>query len=514
MAWGDLAYRVYTTALAALVLAVFASGFVGDREVDTATAADVRHTGAAWAGLAVGIAVLSAVRSGSRGGPLALEASDVHHLLLSPADRSTVLRRPVAGVLGYGIGGAAIAGGLAGSLLAQRLPGSNSEWVLTSALFAATAAALALGAALVTASRRVPTWIPVVVAAGLVGWSVLDVTDIGPAAPLGVLGSMPFWPLRFTPWSLAAVLVAVLLAVLGARWVGGLSIEAARRRTQLVGQLRFAVTQQDLRSVLLLRRQLAAERPRSRPLARVPRALGRRAPVLARGLQSYLRWPSVRIVRVLALGVVCGLALRGVWAGTTPLLIVAGVAAYLAALDALEPLAQAVDHPTLMASYPAPKGLLLVHHLTAPSLLMLGLGAVGVVAAWVVAPSARVLGVGAITAVSAALSGVAGAAVSVVSEVVLDQSGAAMLPAEVAGPRVVIRTLWPPIVATIGGAPVLAAQRAVRNGIDVTSVTLAAAGAALALVAVIVTWVRYREDLHRSMAEAMGAQRPGAGEPA
>src|SRR4051794_41361499 len=38
-----------------------------------------------------------------------------------------------------------------------------------------------------------------------------------------------------------------------------------RSRTELVGQLRFAVTLQDLRTVLVLRRQLAQERPRARP---------------------------------------------------------------------------------------------------------------------------------------------------------------------------------------------------------------------------------------------------------
>ena len=54
------------------------------------------------------------------------------------------------------------------------------------------------------------------------------------------------------------------------RLVAGSSLEAAERRTELVGQLRFAVTLQDLRTVLVLRRQLAQERPRSRPWIRRP----------------------------------------------------------------------------------------------------------------------------------------------------------------------------------------------------------------------------------------------------
>ena len=47
-------------------------------------------------------------------------------------------------------------------------------------------------------------------------------------------------------------------------------MEKAQRRARLVAQLRFAVTTQDLRTAMLLRRQLAAERPRPTPLFGVP----------------------------------------------------------------------------------------------------------------------------------------------------------------------------------------------------------------------------------------------------
>src|SRR5690606_17205667 len=145
--------------------------------------------------------------------------------------------------------------------------------------------------------------------------------DLVPTAPLTWLGRIVFWPLEFSAVTLVAVPIGAVLLVLGVLVVGGLSIEAARRRTQLVGQLRFAVTQQDLRSVLLLRRQLAAERPRARSLVRhLPDALGRRLPVFTRDLQSLLRWPTVRILRVLVLVIGAALALRGVYAGTTPLI--------------------------------------------------------------------------------------------------------------------------------------------------------------------------------------------------
>lgn len=490
--------------LATLVIAVFASGFIGDAAVDPATLDAVREEGRAWAGLLLAVLMLLGARSGARGGPLALEAADVHHLLLGPVDRGVALRRPVVGILGYGLAGAAIVGGLLGALAAQRLPGTNSEWVACGALTGALAAGAMLGTALLTASRVVPPLVPVLATAALTLAASLHVAGVLPASGTSAVADVAFWTLGFTPWPLIGLAAVAALVVAGVRWIGGLSIEAAQRRTHLVGQLRFAVTQQDLRSVLLLRRQLAAEIPRSRPwIRRLPAALGRNVPVLTRDLHSILRWPTVRVARILVLGVVAGLALRGVWSGTTPLIVLAGAALYLAALDALEPLAQEVDHPTLVAGYPVASGLLLVHHLAAPTLVMLGAGVAGLAAAWAVDPSVQALSTGAITVITGAAAAVAGGAISIVSEVVLDQSSAAMLPAEVAGPRVVIRTLWPPLVATLGTAPVLAAQRAARAGAEATNAALLVAGFVLVLVVIVGTWVRYREDLHRSMGAAM-----------
>ncbi len=508
VAWGDLAYRVYTTALAGLVLTVFASGLVGDDRLDAAGAADVARLGPIWAGLAVGVAVLVGVRSGVRSGPLALEAADVHHLLLAPLDRSRVLRTPAVSMLGYGTAALAAVGALVGELLSQRLPGSGAAWIASGALFAALLSLLAFGAAMLTASRALRRPVPELITLALLTWSVLDLFGIGPTAPYTWLGRLLFWPLEFSAVPLVGVVVAVAMCVVGVLVVGGLSIEAARRRTQLVGQLRFAVTQQDLRSVLLLRRQLAAERPRNRSLIRhLPAALGRRAPVLTRDLQSLLRWPTVRIVRVLLLAVAAALALRGVYGGTTPMILVAGVLTYVAALDAIEPLAQEVDHPTMLKSYPIPAGQVLQRHLVAPVLMMLLAGGLALAVAWAVDPDPVVLQVGAVTLLSGAVSAVAGASISVVSEVGIDTGEAAMFSPEVAGPRVVIRTLWPPFVAVLGLTPVLLAQRAARTGTDVLPVASFAALATVVLSAVVFIWVRYRADIHEAMAASMRGER-------
>ena len=48
------------------------------------------------------------------------------------------------------------------------------------------------------------------------------------------------------------------------------SLDALARRSSLVAQLRFAVTMQDLRTVILLRRQLNQEQTRGSPWVKVP----------------------------------------------------------------------------------------------------------------------------------------------------------------------------------------------------------------------------------------------------
>ncbi len=98
-----------------------------------------------------------------------------------------------------------------------------------------------------------------------------------------------------------ALAAAGALVAVGLTGVAGVSLEEAERRTSLVGQLRFAVTLQDLRTVLVLRRQLALDLPRSRPWVPLLRAAGQaRFPVWQRGWRGVLRWPAARLVRLAA----------------------------------------------------------------------------------------------------------------------------------------------------------------------------------------------------------------------
>lgn len=502
--WGELAYRVYTTTLAAIVTVVFASGLIGDSKLDAAATRTFVDRAPAWFGLGAAVVILIGIRSGTRGGPLALERQDVHHLLLAPIDRAFVLRRPAIGVLAYGCLGAAVLAGLGSGLFDQRLGGAALPWFAAGALFGAAVAGLAVGAGFLTSSRLTSKWVALGAGWLLVLWALADSTGYGPTSPTTWLGGVVVWPLSFDPLGLVPVAASVVVPLVGLVTIGGLSIEAATRRTALVGQLRFAVTQQDLRTVVLLRRQLASERPRTRPwLPAVPAPVARRFPVFARDMRSIARWPIVRIARVLAIGVAIGLVARATWAGTTPLVLVLGVLAYVAALDAIEPLAQDVDHPGLLGSVPEEQGVVMVKHLAEPVVVMVGVGLVALAAAYAVDPAPEVLQVGIPLLLPAALAGVSGAAVTVVSEATLETSQEAIMPPEVAGPRLLFRTVWPPAIAVIGMLPLLAARAASSDtglGAVVTRMSIPVA----VLCMVVFGWVRFRSDLHAAMAEATG----------
>ncbi|MBS1838013.1 MAG: hypothetical protein JST64_09990 [Actinobacteria bacterium] len=504
--WGELAYRVYTTTLAAIVAVVFASGLIGDERLDASATATFQSKAPAWFGLAAAVVLLAGIRSGVRGGPLALERQDVHHLLLAPVDRGFTLRRPALGIVVYSCLGGAILAGLGVGLFDQRLGGASIPWFACGALFGVALAAMAVGGGFLTASRLTTKYVPLTIGWLLAAWALADATGHGPTAPTTLLGRIVVWPLGFSAVALAPLGVALVLPVIGVLTLGGLSIEAATRRTALVGQLRFAVTQQDLRTVVLLRRQLASERPRSRPwYPALPGPIARRFPVFARDLRSVARWPVVRVLRVLVIGAAIGLTARALWAGTTPLVIVAGVLAYVAALDAAEPLAQDVDHPGLLSAMPEVEGIVMVKHLAEPVIVMVGVGLVSIATAYLVDPSPVVWRVGLPMLLPAALAGVAGAAVTVVSEATLDTSQEAFMPPEVAGPRLLFRTVWPPAIGIIGMLPLLAARSAEQAHHDPTAAVTTTAIPVVVVGMAVFIWVRFRADLHRAMAEATGA---------
>ena len=196
-----------------------------------------------------------------------------------------------------------------------------------------------------------------------------------------------------------------------------------------------------------------------------------------------------------------GLALRGAWEGTTPLVVIGGLALYIAALDAVEALAEEVDRPTRSRTLPMEPGELYVRHLPVAVAVMVLAGAVAAVAAVVAGPSLQAAAVAAVCVIPGALGGVAGAVTSVLSGAP-DDAAWSLAPPEVAGLRLVARTAWP-IVLSIGGTlPVLAARSAAEAGGDPVGGAASAALAVGVAFVVVALWVRKRDDLRTAWAEA------------
>jgi hypothetical protein len=487
-------YQAYLTAIASIVVVVVASSAVGDNPLTEAQTADVLRHGPPWLGVLASALVAVGLRSGSFGGPLAIEKADVRHVLLAPVDRATALRAPAIRRLRFLLFGGMVTGAVAGQLAHHRIEGSTLAWVATGALAGAVLVLLAVGAAFTASGLRLRPWMATLLGVLLVGSSLanaLDAIGWGPGEPFGEL---VLWPLKWSALGLVPIVVGVALTILGIARVGHSSLEAQERRSHLVGQLRFAATLQDLRTVVVLRRQLAMELPRVRPWVRVRSRAGGRAPVLMRGLQGLLRWPAARLGRLVLLGAIAGLALRGVWAGTTPLVIVAGIAMFLASLDTVESLAQEVDHPSRRDSSPLDAGVIHLRHVPIGVVSQMLVALVAAAVASGFGDGGLPTSVAAVTLVPQALGAVAGAIVSVLSGPMGSSEAWAIAPPEAQGMRVVFRSAWPPALAVLGTVPVLAARAAIDTG-DPTAVAIRAATAVAVVFALVCGWVRLRDDI-------------------
>ena len=508
--WVDALYQVYITALAVIAAILTLSSVIGDERLGAAAVQRVADDGPAVLGLIAAFAIGIGIRSGCRGGPLAVEAADVRHVLMAPIDRGAALRGPALRQLRFATFVAAGAGATVGQFAGRRLVGHGSgpAWVLCGALFGAVVVAWGLGAALVASSRRVPTWIGSLVAAAIVGLAAADIAGWVPWSPTEPIGRIGIWPLDFDPFGLLAIAVGAAVVAVGLRGIAGISLEQAERRTSLVGQVRFAVTLQDLRTVMVLRRQLAADQPRSRPWI----ALRRRSrfPVWQRGWRGVLRFPVPRLIRMVMLSVGAALALRGVWAGTTPLLVVAGIALWVAALDAVEPLAQEIDHPSRAEAVPHEKGALLVLHLPVSVGLMIPLVAVGVGAAALAGATGDELTVLALAIVPLALASTAGAVISVLMGAPKPVSEMALATPEIAGAKIAVRTIWPPLVAVFGAVPVWFGLRASEAGDDAVGAVLGASAIVLAIAVNTAAWVHRRDAIHLWWEQTKDAAMGGA----
>jgi len=162
---------------------------------------------------------------------------------------------------------------------------------------------------------------------------------------------------------------------------------------------------------------------------------------------------------------------------------------FLAALDVVEPMAQAVDHPGVTAGAPEPRGAILLRSLAVPCVLMLAVGLAALAVGVALDPSPAVLAVGALTLVVAVVAPVAGAALSVIVGAPRPNPELQLAFPEMATLLTIARQAFPPLLAVGALAPVVAARVALRNGSPAGPAAGVAAAVVLAISAMVATWI-------------------------
>lgn len=502
--WFDAAYKVYLVALFGGGTVLWVSSSIGDEPVATATAADVAAHGPGVLGLVAALAVLAGLRGGAQGGPLALEAADVTHVMLAPVDRRRALLRPAVQRVRTAAFGGAVVGAVVGQLAGRRLPGSLPAWAGSGALFGLSVALLWVGCALTAHAARAPRWLASAVGLAVLAWQGAAVawTFTGPA---DTAGSLALWGWRQNAVDVVPLVVGAALVLAGLTTLNRTSLEALVRRSSLVAQLRFAVTMQDLRTVVLLRRQLNDEHIRTRPWwrSRPPqRAAAASVAAIAwrRGWHGLARLPLTRLVRMAALAAGAG-ALHGmVLRGTSPALAGSAVLLFVLGLEVLEPLSQEIDQPDRTDALPVERGELYARHLLAPAAALVPLAVVAATATTLTVGTTAAVAPAAVLAVPTLLAGAAGAVVSVVrdaSDPIRADAGPAMMLPEMAGLSMVMKALVPLVVSGLGVSTVLLVREAARAGDSTIAAAVRGAVGSMLVVVLVVTWVRLRDRVKR-----------------
>lgn len=514
--WFEAAYKVYIVGLFGGGVVLWLSGLVGDDPVSAATAASFDRNAPALLGLLAVAAFSAGLRSGAQGGPLALEAPDVSYIMMSPVDRRRALMRPAVQRLRSAAFLGGLFGAIGGQLAGRRLPGSTIAWAASGFLFGLVVAALWAGAALLAHALHVRQWIATIVGIVLLAWQAVAIARHVPG-PGTAAGSLALWGWHQDPADAIAIAVAAALVVAGLLLLRRTSLDALARRSGLVAQLRFAVTMQDLRTVILLRRQLNQEQTRRRPWIRVPRTRREHA-VWRRGWHGLLRMPATRLVRMAALAALAGVCQALVIRGTTPALLVAGGVLFVLGLEVMEPLSQEIDQPDLADGMPVERGSLMFRHLAAPAVALVPFAVVGAVAATITVATGThhqftiggAAAVAAILCLPTVLGGAAGSVVSIVRDApdpAASTGQQAFLPPEMAGVTTMLRVLIPFVVSILGVVNVLLVRSAIKYGDNAVGAALRGALGTVLFIAAAAYWVRKRDDLSRAIKKFMNEGR-------
>ncbi len=468
--WGETLYRVYLIVIGVGGIVWWLAAVLGERQVSAATVADVRRLGPGIIGCVLAVVVGNSIRSGARGAALTIEPADVAHVLQAPLPRARVLRRPAVHTLRRGVLTGFVVGGAAGPLTAPFLPGGPGRWTLFTAALGAVFGLALSSLALLVSGRRLSPRLALASSVGLLVWSAADIARESITSPLSFAGTALLRPLPDAPAAadrsaLGVCVVAAVLLVLALVGLGGVGVEAAERRARLISQLRFAVSTQDLRGVVLLRRQLASERARRQPWFRVRGQSGPGKAVVVRGLRSMARWPVARVTRVVVLAIVAGGLMRLSYEGALPLVVLSALCFFVMGLDLVEPLAQDADRPDLLKSLPRHRGRMANRQLIVPSVvaalfgLVAGLAAIatGVFTGSTVGPNSE-------TALALVFSAVAGSVMGALGGAVNVAQGPPSLSTMLSTPEFAfLRTALPVILTVIGTVGPLLSCRVAAN---------------------------------------------------
>ncbi len=527
--WYEIAYRVYLFGLVGLVVVVWVSDAIDGAIGDTVDSADLLTRGPSIIGLIVVVSCALGLRSGADGGPISVEVADIRHVLLAPISHRTFMLRPIGQRLRAAAFAVGLAGAVLGQLIATEVEGSRAAWAAACGAFGAIVGCTFISTAVLSHALRLPRWAASVVATVLVAWQAAvawgvwndSITGIARIGPGNLAGRLALWGISQRGIDVIAIVVAVAMAVAALALGGRLRLEPLARRGELVTQLRFAATVQDLRTVVQLRRQLRSEVLRTRQwgqrhsptrptpdsvtlLRHVAGAPAKNdgAPlspsiVWRRGARSLRRLPVARLVRIALLAAIAGVggALTYDSSPLFGLLMLGGL--FLVGLECLEPLSQEIDRPDITDTFAIERGWIYAHQLVASSILLAVVSMIGAGAATAFDPSLA-LGAFAI-AIPMAWAGATGAVVVTVLDAPSPprtttllgtpaDSEASFVPPEFAGFSTAIKAILPVVISAVGTIPVFVA----RFSGDAAGVARSIVGLAL-FVAVVVVWVRRRD---------------------
>jgi hypothetical protein len=483
----EILYRIYVGVIFGAWGLALLAGAIQDSRVDTHSLTSITRYGPALIGMGIALAMLAALRSGARGGPLAVQGADVHHVLLAPIERSWSLRAPGLRQLRTASFIGLVIGLVIANFALRRLPGSAIDWLGCLALFGALVPPCVLATAMLACGKQLRPRVVNLLGLGLVCWSLLDFLLGSTTSPLTMLGDLATLPVQSGIDAVLPIIgigVVGTITIVGLRSLGGSSLEAMKRRARLAAELRFAATVQDIRTVILLRRQLASEQPRAKPWWDLKRSVFPGRPIWRRGWRSFLRWPASRIARLALIGVIVGLVLGGAWSGTTPLVAVAGLVLLVAGLDLIEPLAEEFDHPTRRDLIPMKAARLTRQHLIAPVSAMVLVTLVSVLTTLTLGSPTVAIVVGSLMLGPTAILIVCCAALSATNDpyayILMPQIG-------------YVQTGLPIVLAIAGVAlPAWACRETHRHANSVAAAALSTEAAVLIVCAAVIWWLGQR----------------------